>query len=144
GRKAMDLPGRRSPGCRGHGQVPQGRGTCFSTQPLRARLIPQRLQEKRIPMRSLTNLRHLWKKLGRKRRPFSAALHAQLRVEGLETRLVPYSVSGNAWPHPELVTLSFVPDGTNLGGVTSNLQSAFTNKFGSVARWQNEILRAAQ
>jgi hypothetical protein len=31
---------------------------------------------------------------------------AQLQVEALESRPVPYSVSGNAWPHPELITLS--------------------------------------
>jgi hypothetical protein len=36
-------------------------------------------------------------------------------VEILESRLVPYSVSGNAWPHPQLFTISFVADGTFLG-----------------------------
>lgn len=67
-----------------------------------------------------------------------------LHLEALETRLVPYSVSGNAWPHPELVTLSFVPDGTNLGGATSNLFATFNGKFGSAATWRNQILKAAQ
>src|SRR5436190_13210515 len=71
-------------------------------------------------------------------------LRARLAVEQLETRLVPYSVSGNAWPHPELVTLSFVPDGTNLGGAPSNLLAIFNAKFGSAAAWQNVILKAAQ
>jgi hypothetical protein len=42
------------------------------------------------------------------------------------------------------VTLSFVPDGTDLGGVTSNLFSTFNARFGSAATWQNQILKAAQ
>jgi hypothetical protein len=37
-----------------------------------------------------------------------------------------------------------MPDGTNLGGVTSNLFSAFNARFGSAAAWQNQILKAAQ
>jgi hypothetical protein len=70
-------------------------------------------------------------------------------VEVLESRLVPYAVSGNAWPHPELISISFVPDGTLLtsgtsGNVYSNLFTAFNAKFGSAAAWQNQILRAAQ
>jgi hypothetical protein len=53
-------------------------------------------------------------------------------------------VSGNAWPHPELVTISFEPDGTSLNGYASNLFSAFNLKFGSTAAWQNVFLKAAQ
>lgn len=73
----------------------------------------------------------------------------RLAVESLETRLVPYALSGNAWPHPELVTLSFVPDGTVLiqnggSGITSNLFNKFNTKFGSAATWQKHILKAAQ
>jgi hypothetical protein len=67
-----------------------------------------------------------------------------LQLEALETRLVPYSVSGNAWPHPELITISFEPDGTSLGGSSSNLFATFNAKFGSAATWQNQILKAAQ
>jgi hypothetical protein len=71
------------------------------------------------------------------------------RLEELESRLVPASVSGNAWPHPELVTLSFVPDGTVLGQnsagpITSNLFSTFNPRFGSAQAWENIILKAAQ
>src|SRR5688500_9353705 len=75
-----------------------------------------------------------------------AGLRIKLCVENLESRLVPYSVSGNAWPHPELVTLSFVPDGTDVGGVSSNLQSTFDNHASSSFRtgWRNQILKAAQ
>jgi hypothetical protein len=69
-------------------------------------------------------------------------------LEVLESRLVPYSISGNAWPHPELITISFVPDGTVLatgpnGNLTSNLVSTFNAKFGSAATWENQILQAA-
>src|SRR5207248_3499465 len=38
----------------------------------------------------------------------SRGRRAPLQLEALETRLVLYSVSGNAWPHPELITLSFI------------------------------------
>jgi hypothetical protein len=61
----------------------------------------------------------------------------------LESRVVPYSVSGNAWPNPQLITLSFVPDGTNLGGVTSNLFATFNAKW-ATSTWQDQILKAAQ
>jgi len=64
-------------------------------------------------------------------------------LEALETRVVPYATTGNAWPHPQLVTISFVPDGTNLGGVTSNLFATFNAKWSTTA-WENQILRAAQ
>jgi hypothetical protein len=71
-----------------------------------------------------------------------------LRLEALESRITPYSVSGNAWPHPNLVTLSFVPDGTIIstsGGnyVPSNLFATFSARW-STATWQNVFLKAAQ
>jgi predicted Zn-dependent protease len=67
----------------------------------------------------------------------------------LESRVVPYATTGNAWPHPNLVSISFVPDGTQMaaavgGPITSNLFSVFNAKFGSAAVWQNQILKAAQ
>jgi hypothetical protein len=73
----------------------------------------------------------------------------RLAVEPLETRVMPYSTTGGTWSHPQLITLSFVPDGTVLGSngssyLTSNLFSSLNAKFGSTAKWQNEILRAAQ
>jgi matrixin len=72
-----------------------------------------------------------------------------LRLEQLESRVVPYSVSGNAWPNPQLVTLSFVPDGTwmttnNGANVYSNLFATFNAKFGSPAAWEGAIITAAQ
>src|SRR5436309_5674076 len=77
------------------------------------------------------------------------APQARPGLEQLESRLVPYTTSGNAWPTPQLITLSFVPDGTLIstsGGstVASNLQATFNAKFGSAAAWQNIILKAAQ
>ncbi len=69
---------------------------------------------------------------------------ARFEVESLESRVVLYSASGNLWPSPQLVTISFMPDGTSLGGNPSTLMSAFNTKFGSTAAWQNVILRAAQ
>jgi len=71
---------------------------------------------------------------------------AQFRpeVENLESRVVQYSASGNAWVHPELITISFMPDGTNIAGNSSNMQATFDAKFGSTAAWQNVIKKAAQ
>src|SRR5205823_8886878 len=72
---------------------------------------------------------------------------ARLGVEQLESRLVLFSASSNAWPHPELITIGFVPDGTVIGSnaqgyITSNLQSNFNARFGSPAAWQNQVLKA--
>src|SRR5262245_3015502 len=84
-----------------------------------------------------------------RRRPKSNLQNTNLHqvrptLEGLETRVVPYTSTGNAWPHPQLVTVSFVPDGTNLGGVSSNLFSVFNSRFGTAVTWQNVIFKAAQ
>lgn len=65
-------------------------------------------------------------------------------LEPLESRLVLYAASGNAWPTSEVITISFQPDGTNLGGVNSNLIQAFNSNTDLNGRWQAEILRAAQ
>ena len=73
------------------------------------------------------------------------ARRSKPRVESLETRVVLYSASGNAWPNPQLVTISFMPDGTSLGsGITSNLQATFNAKTSLNGKWQNIILQAAQ
>jgi hypothetical protein len=67
-----------------------------------------------------------------------------LALEPLESRMLLYSASGNAWPNPTVITISFMPDGTNLGGVKSNLFAAFNSKPKLAGQWQNQILRAAQ
>ncbi len=77
------------------------------------------------------------------------APRARLLVEALESRVVPYAVNGGVWPSPQLITISFVPDGTiiganNSGYVTSNLFATFNQRFGSAAKWQNVFLKAAQ
>ena len=73
----------------------------------------------------------------------SLAPRALLRLEELESRVVPYTLSGNAWPNPQLITISFEPDGTGLGGVSSNLFATFNAKW-STSTWENQILKAAQ
>ncbi len=65
-------------------------------------------------------------------------------VETLENRILLFATSGNAWPNSELITISFVPDGTDLGGAASDLQGTLDARFGSTATWQNQILKAAQ
>jgi hypothetical protein len=72
-----------------------------------------------------------------------------LGLESLEERVVPYSVTGNSWPNPQLITISFVPDGTvvSTSGTTqvgSNLFSTFNNNPHLVNQWQTQILKAAQ
>jgi FlaG/FlaF family flagellin (archaellin) len=74
--------------------------------------------------------------------------HARPCLEELETRLVPYTTSGAAWPHPEVITLSFVPDGTVIssgtgGTVVSNLFARFNARW-PTATWQGEVIKAAQ
>jgi hypothetical protein len=71
------------------------------------------------------------------------------QVETLEERIVPYSLTGNAWPSPQLVTISFVPDGTIVGVTSngyaySNLFQKFDARFGTAATWEKVILQAAQ
>jgi hypothetical protein len=71
-------------------------------------------------------------------------------VEPLESRLVPYATSGYLWPNPELITLSFVPDGTIIGSnsngyIYSNLFATFNAHSGwTTATWQKQILKAFQ
>lgn len=73
----------------------------------------------------------------------SVAPKSRLHVEQLESRLTPYALSGNSWLQPQLISLSFMPDGTNLGGATSNLFATMDAKW-ATAVWQKELLRAAQ
>src|SRR5207247_2683056 len=73
----------------------------------------------------------------------------RLYLEPLESRIVPYTNSGDFWLHPQLITISFVPDGTVMGQslygpITSNLFATFNGRFGSAATWQNVFLKAAQ
>ncbi|HEY1378659.1 MAG TPA: matrixin family metalloprotease, partial [Gemmataceae bacterium] len=67
-------------------------------------------------------------------RPTSFAL------EELETRLVP-AIFGVPWSDARHLTISFVPDGTSVDGVGSNL---FASMPGNTQAWQAEILRAVE
>jgi len=66
------------------------------------------------------------------------------RLESLEGRLLLYSTSGNAWSHPERVTFSFMPDGTNIGGgfALSALYQTLNASF-PTATWQDQFRKAA-
>jgi hypothetical protein len=68
--------------------------------------------------------------------------HTRLRVELLEDRCVP-AIYNVPWPDPQHLTLSFVPDGTQVRDQTSNL-FAFLNATAATSVWQREILRAFQ
>jgi hypothetical protein len=81
--------------------------------------------------------------------PSSSFRRVRPQVEALESRIVPYALTGNAWPHPQLVTISFMPDGT-IDGVTSsgyaysNMFQKMDARFGSAAAWEGIIEQAAQ
>src|SRR5438132_1941748 len=66
----------------------------------------------------------------------------KLILEALEDRLTP-SQWGVAWPNPGHLTLSFVPDGTSVGNLKSNLFQSL-NANAPTASWEEEILRAFQ
>src|SRR5438105_2779415 len=69
-------------------------------------------------------------------------LRTLLWVERLEDRCTP-ATWGNPWPDPGHLTLSFAPDGTQVGGQTSNLFQKMA-ALGPVSAWQTAILRAFQ
>ncbi len=58
--------------------------------------------------------------------------------------MVLYSATGNAWMNPEVITISFMPDGTNMGGPVSNLQGKFNSNANLAGRWEQQFLQAAQ
>src|SRR4051794_5898240 len=64
------------------------------------------------------------------------------RVEILEDRCTP-TTWGNPWPDAAHLTLSFAPDGTQVGGQASNLFQTL-NAIAPTAVWQAQILRAFQ
>src|SRR5262245_18246398 len=63
-------------------------------------------------------------------------------VERLESRLVPYALSGNQWANPN-VLFSFVPDGTTWMATPSQL-SVKLDAVTDTATWQREFARALQ
>jgi Matrixin len=69
-------------------------------------------------------------------------LTRRLFAERLEERDVP-ATFGVAWPDPQHLTVSFVPDGTSANGGPSALFQSF-NATVPTSVWQAEILRAIQ
>jgi hypothetical protein len=65
-----------------------------------------------------------------------------LRSETLEARDVP-ALFGNPWPNADSLTMSFAPDGTDVGGSQSNLFRTL-NAVMPTPTWQAEIVRAFQ
>lgn len=63
-------------------------------------------------------------------------------VEGLEGRLLLSTATGARWAAPQRITYSFVPDGTRIGGVPSNLQASLNARFPG-ASWKGEFAQAA-
>jgi hypothetical protein len=53
-----------------------------------------------------------------------------------------YATTGMQWPDPLLISYSFMPDGTSIGGVPSNLQTALNAAFPTTA-WEAQITKAA-
>jgi hypothetical protein len=63
-------------------------------------------------------------------------------LEGLEDRMLLYATNGGLWSFPARVTYSFVPDGTSVGGMSSNLFSPL-NGVASTATWEAAFQKAA-
>lgn len=79
-----------------------------------------------------------------RRRSASIARHRIVRpiVEGLEHRCLLSAASGDRWVYPQRVTYSFIPDGTNVGGISSSLYSTMKSA-GATATWQLQFQKAA-
>src|SRR3954465_12270505 len=67
---------------------------------------------------------------------------ARPALEALEDRMLLYATTGNLWSRPVRITYSIVPDGTDIGGVPSNLQATFNARFGADV-WKDEFDKAA-
>lgn len=68
---------------------------------------------------------------------------ARPAIEGLEDRFLLYAATGAQWVHPERITYSFAPDGTDIGGVPSNLNARMAQRGISTQSWQDQFRRAA-
>lgn len=65
------------------------------------------------------------------------------RTEGLEDRMLLYSATGGEWVYPIRITYSFVPDGTNIGGTSSNLNAQMASRGFTEQQWKDEFRKAA-
>ncbi len=64
-------------------------------------------------------------------------------LESLEDRLLLYSTTGNLWSYGSRITYSFAPDGTNVGGVSSNLFSSLATQGLSTSQVEVAVEKAA-
>src|SRR5947207_8340814 len=67
----------------------------------------------------------------------------RLALEPLESRLVPYTLSGYSWTNPN-VSVSFMPDGTVIASSFPSTLFATYNAAYPQATWQREAARAWQ
>ena len=71
------------------------------------------------------------------------AARCRLALEPLESRLVPYALSGYTWANPN-VSVSFMPDGTLISsGYPSDLFAVYNAAYPQ-ATWQYEVAKALQ
>ena len=66
----------------------------------------------------------------------------QPTLEGLEDRLLLYATNGGLWTYGSRITYSFVPDGTNVGGIPSVLFQKLNASY-PTATWQLQFQKAA-
>src|SRR5512135_1809490 len=69
-------------------------------------------------------------------------------LEALEDRkLLSFSLEGGHWTYGSRITYSFMPDGTNIGGVPSNLfrtmEAAYPSSPNPDAAWELQFQKAA-
>ena len=80
-----------------------------------------------------------WQRTKSPRRP-SRTPRGRIRpiLEELESRVVPFVMTGDAWLHPELVTISFMADSTDLfnnTGKTGDMFARFNQLSDELATW---------
>lgn len=63
-------------------------------------------------------------------------------LESLEDRRLLSSLNGGEWSNPQRITYSFMPDGTSIGGISSNLFQTL-NKLYPTATWEQAFEKAA-
>ncbi|WP_435010524.1 matrixin family metalloprotease [Tundrisphaera lichenicola] len=80
----------------------------------------------------------------RRRAPHHSVHHRAIcpALEPLESRFLLYATTGGFFSQPERITYSFVPDGTIIGGIPSNLIQTMNSRFEMTA-WQQQFAKAA-
>src|SRR5436190_8434657 len=119
------------------------------------RILPAGVLPAKVPKRSgLSNREYFWMKICRRdkeehkgaglaiilEKVFVMKRYRRLTLERLEDREL-LATWGMAWPNPQHVTVSFVPDGTAIGSAQSNLFQTL-NSQASTSVWETTILQA--